>query len=576
MRSGLKLFRNSVRVAVALMLLLSLSLTLNSLSTSLKLWSTRFTPYVYLLSPHLDLVAWLAATLIASTLTALLGVERTWLLVASVFTAVTCCLLKLPALTLIPSLLVAAALQSPGQTLSDLLGALAIVEAVNLASYILESLGVSLPLLNAFRPLDQGLFYSLHWLSPLLYPLLAISWLIAIAPPIPLPKLQERLESESGYALARLCLPLALVFAAYIGLIPYLPALNAQGRFVGIDAVRYYDRAKNFSFERWVLRSDRPLTYLLIYAASRLVGAEVAVKALPLACSVALAASSYFFMREYSGSMLAALSAAILAAASPTTTVAMFAGFYSNWISYSASLAALTLALKYRRRVKLLPLAALAATASMLLHPYHWAVLTFSSTLLLAEMVFRRDLDGGLAALSLAAPQLTAFLLMSAIGFNPVAIYANRFIGFLLQVSSNPLLAFSAAMPTEGMRMKWWEAAVFYSYNYAGGGLIDTPLLLLALLGVAALGAVGDAFRRGVLVYWLVPCTVLMLVTPHTRNMYEIPVYVYATLGLLVLQRFVDRISGRPRHAVTTALLLVQACYAVRHAMFTTYILTGG
>ncbi|RLF02423.1 MAG: hypothetical protein DRK00_10065, partial [Thermoprotei archaeon] len=454
---------------------------------------------------------------------------------------------------------------------------LAGIEAVNLASYILESLGFPNSAFNVLRPLDQGVFYSLHWLSPLLYPLLTTWWLAALS----LQSIKPWGEVEGWGKIerwrTRLLLLLVLALAFYVGLTPYLPFLNPQGRYVGMDAVRYEEMIVDFSNE-YLARSDRPLMQLILYAVSRLIGVEATVKALPLACSTILAAASYMFVKEYLRSRLAALVAALLAVASPTTTIALFAGFYSNWLSYSVSLMALTLALKSRSRrgLKLPVLTVLLALTSMFLHPYHWAIVTFTSTLLLVEAVARRSVRDSVAASLLAAPQLLAFPLLELMGFNPVMVYTRRFLEFLLEVASNPLLAYSAAMPTGELEMDWWEAVFFFSYSYAGGGLIDTPLLVLALLGVLVVATLEDWFKRGMLLYWLVPCAFLMLVTPHARNMLEIPTYIYAALGLIALQKLLDKVSKEHRYSAIIAILMLQACYAIRQAMFTTYILAGG
>jgi len=193
-----------------------------------------------------------------------------------------------------------------------------------LAPFFYYSIGLNLAPLLAYPILTAALF---------IFSLLSLALLLLKRPTLP------QSEGSSSHRLHYPLLAAILILSVLLSLIPYLPQVNPSGSMIGVDSADYLKYiegvapgAGNEAFlSFW--GTDRPLTFLLLYALSSLIGAAPAVKVFPVLLSPLFALSIYLLARSLFKGGRAALIAAFFAATSFNLTAGFYSYILANWLS---------------------------------------------------------------------------------------------------------------------------------------------------------------------------------------------------------------------------------------------------
>jgi len=245
---------------------------------------------------------------------------------------------------LAPSLLLAATLCLYLTRLNRLWPSLLLLLSVpSILVLSLSLLSMLFPLLSPFFHCAVGLnvspaaLYPVITLTSLIMAMLSVLYLIARRPPIP-PSAQPSARKPFPYGLLLLLLSLAL------SSIPHLPQINPSWKMIGVDSPQYVQYVEAITSRiigpsqvgpLYPLNTERPLTILLIYALSLMVGTEPAVKLFPILLSLLFTLSSFFLARSIFRDDRASLLSAFFAATSFNLTAGYYSAVLANWLSLS-------------------------------------------------------------------------------------------------------------------------------------------------------------------------------------------------------------------------------------------------
>ena len=136
-----------------------------------------------------------------------------------------------------------------------------------------------------------------------------------------------------------------IIASILVPLIPHLPSVNPEGRFVGYDSGYYItwineiDKGKNIvevlSIALYQSSGDRFLSLLIIFGFHWLtnVNIEDLIEYLPLILSPLLAFVTYLLTYEISRNIRLSLLASLLTPFSIQVSMGIYSGYYSNWIA---------------------------------------------------------------------------------------------------------------------------------------------------------------------------------------------------------------------------------------------------
>jgi len=327
---------------------------------------------------------------------------------------------------------------------------------------------------------------------------------------------------------------LGMFFSTAIAYLPYRRDLNPQAALVGVDAPSYsgwvgimlarpiYD-AIGYAFVS-ADNGSRPVPLLILYGLASFsgAGADAAVRIAPVILAPLLAGTSFLFVWYGTGDRRAAWLATILSTCSYQLTVAVWAGYYANWLALAESYALLTgflLFSKSRSRKAYL----LIFSASLLLlftHPWTWAIVLVSVTLV-AAYHYINGRNGSL---------LKSILLLAVLD---VSVDLARIA--ITGSSAGERAAYNIATQASPFEIaNVWPNSVS-SFQHYDGYLANAVYLALAFLAIISLYRTRNEFSR-VLMLWT---TVLALpfmffdVILQTRLIYVTPVPILAVIGLL-------------------------------------------
>ncbi len=375
----------------------------------------------------------------------------------------------------------------------------------------------------------------------------------------------EKRALASVFRHPKLLLFLALATGALVGLYPYRTDLNPGGILVGVDTPQYLSwiramlgrstaQAVSYAFGG-ASSGSRPLPLLLFYSVAAL-GAtpDQVVKYSPVLLGPLLAFSCYAFVRAGRGNGEAATIAAIFGSISFNTTVGIWAGYYANWLAMILGyfFLAVFLALQSVRRPIFYTATLLLSLAILLSHPWTWA-LFLTATIVFSATKWRstRDLYAVKVAVLLVAVGLSVDLARTLVS-------GGSTLGADLGTKGNV-----AGIPS---LLGFWPDLVNALTVLYDGLLGNFVLLTLAALGfvsVLARGVRSDFDRM--LASWAGSSSIPFVFFNsfhQSRIIYDLPIPVLASLGLLLLLR---RCEGGAQKAVVFALvLLLSVNYAVR------------
>ncbi len=360
-------------------------------------------------------------------------------------------------------------------------------------------------------------------------------------------------------------LVLALATGALVGLYPYRADLNPGGILVGVDTPQYVSwiremlgrsaaQAISYAFGG-ASSGSRPLPLLLFYSVAALGAApEQVVKYSPVLFAPMLALSCYVFARAGRGGGEAAATAAIFGSLSFDTTVGIWAGYYANWLAMILGyfFLAFFLALQSIRRPTFYIATLLLSLAVLWSHPWTWA-LFLTATIVFSATKWRstRDVSAVKIAVLIVTVGLSVDLLRTLVS-------GGSTLGADLGTKGN-----AAGI---SQLLEFWPDLINALTVFYDGLLGNFVVLALAALGffsVLRRGLRSDLYRM--LASWVGSSSIPFVFFNsfhQSRIIYDLPIPVLASLGLLLLLR---RCEGATQKAVVFALvLLLSANYAVR------------
>jgi len=437
-----------------------------------------------------------------------------------------------------------------------------------------------------FARIDAGIFNALAPFSPTLLILLFYTWPVAVigslnnryskrfrsylsllAKPILQARPQVLSNSQAGITLTkhpRLLLLLAIAAALLLGVVPYRPDLNPSMTPVGVDAHFYID-ALNQMLQRspgsaisyalgnaWA--SSRPLLLVPMYLMSLtgLASVNQTVEVLPAILGPLLTLSTFVLVRESSGSEPLAAIASMFSALSFNATVGMWAGFYANWLALSESFLFFATLLSFLRKNSRSSFVAmtLLSVGVLLTHPWTWLwVLTIG---IIFTVALWRD-----AGKIIMARPLGLLLAINIV----VDVARSLFFGGPVATQDA-----SASLAQSGIyqTLNFWPNIVGGLFSAYDGLLGNAVFLALSLITMIFLRFT-NRFER-ILTVWIVTGSLpLVFVSSliQTRIVYDLPMPIMASAGLLLLVRPVRNNQVQSSLAVLLVLLL-SANYALR------------
>ena len=204
---------------------------------------------------------------------------------------------------------------------------------------------IELQATNIFQPILPRLFilFSVAWLLRLLlipYEKTTRRFITGILNFSSLSVGENHREREFGKQTHKIILGIAIITALFIGMYPYLPALNPSSLLVSVDVNYYFTYMENsvnlniFSFLSNIIQQDRALFLVFQQVIVSLTGStDLAIRVIPAILGVLLTISVYYFVSIGSKDRYMAALAALFTTASFQIVAGINAGFYANWLA---------------------------------------------------------------------------------------------------------------------------------------------------------------------------------------------------------------------------------------------------
>lgn len=444
--------------------------------------------------------------------------------------------------------------------------------------------------------LETTLFYIPAGLAPLIFVVTIFSWLVirlwkylgvarirvkigrsgitfrdrpktCLDPPV-----KPEMFAPRFFVLALICsIALSSLFAIY----PYLPSLNPEGRYIGIDFSAYEqwlremdegDGLNAMSYAFFTLR-DRPLSVLLMFGAYKITGlsSRTILKFMPLILSPCLVLAMFYFAFEATGDWTICSLAALLAALSYPVTGGMLGALFSNWIGLIGVyfFSGLLMRSIKERSWPWVFLTASTLVSVLFAHNYTWVIVIGvlgAYALLLGVLGMRGKnvwwkikIVGAIIGLNVIA-DIVRNLLLGSVGVAGEAVgvaksrFALEFIG------------------------QFWSRLNWTINDAMGGFYMNFVVLFLAFIG-AFLVCLRDKPVHRYLASWLVLSSVLFILgngEAQWRILYDIPISIFAAFGLDYMRRRLGSLGSREGKILESLcillVVLVNANYGFRCA----------
>lgn len=334
---------------------------------------------------------------------------------------------------------------------------------------------------------------------------------------------------------------------------PYLPALNPTSYLVSVD-IRYYDawldsaRDGGISalFVQGTSPGDRPFSLIVLYVVSSVIQSrELVLQFAPVIFAPAFSIATYLLVREGLRSERYALLSAILAIASYTTLVGVYAGLYANWMANIVGIFVFFFLIRYIKRGKSFDfmLFAIFSTVVFFFHTFAgYFFMTSVGMFLILSLVFR----SGISRRNMA---LIAITVAIAFAIN----YSKSIIVETPDSISEAQLLLSTTTSIENFASRWFT--LNFVMKLHEGGIFGNTVML----GLAAIWAITvnlkNHFER--LCFAPLPFVAFLFlfgdITLQGRLLYVLPVMLYATMGIF---RLFNIFNMSPRNKIILVSLL--------------------
>ena len=362
----------------------------------------------------------------------------------------------------------------------------------------------------------------------------------------------------------RIIFTLAIALGALLSVTLYRPDLNPTMALVGVDAHFYAQWLTQMVQQTpggaisyamgtasW---GSRPMLLIPLYLVvlSGLLTVNQAVEALPFVLAPLLAVATFAFVREGTQNNNLASTSSLLTLFSFTTTLGLWAGFYTNWLALAETYLFFAVFLSCVRLVKpsKVVLLTLASLAILLTHPWTW-LLVLSVAIVNALTLWKNE---GKVKLF----ESVLVVVVSGIILDLVKMLAFGASSSAQDASLNLVHASTSEF------LNFWPNVVdglLFTYT---GLLGNTAILGLSLFAIFFL-KIEDHFDR-LLITWVGISSIPFLLLPailQTRIVYDLPFPILTAMGSY---RIVTRLRERPliSNLVFVLIVLVMANYTLR------------
>ncbi|WP_196816625.1 hypothetical protein [Candidatus Nitrosocosmicus oleophilus] len=196
-------------------------------------------------------------------------------------------------------------------------------------------------------------------------------------------------QPDSGSILdPRLILILILSFSVLLPIIPQLPTINPDNRYVGVDTFWYVNWTGSFenndplellnnAFNQQS-HGDRPLSLFIIFIFSKILPFSTvdAIDNMPIILSPILTLVIYFLTREITNNIKISLLVTFFSTLSYQVLIGIYAGFYANWLGLIFGNISLIYLLRYLKSYKRVHFAlfVILITTLVFVHVYTWSI----------------------------------------------------------------------------------------------------------------------------------------------------------------------------------------------------------
>ena len=339
-----------------------------------------------------------------------------------------------------------------------------------------------------------------------------------------------------------------LAGAFFVGLYPYLPAINPSSALVGSDVRTYYFNAAQQMVSQGPLavvgsrlQNDRTGFLLFEYVLARLTGSvDFSVRVIPSLLAALLAASTYLFVRSGSKDRLLAGTASLFAAFSFQVVTGINGGLDANWLAASESLVFLSLLLVGLNRSdrRYLVLSVVASALVLFTHPWTW-LMTMGVVATYGLLTWARALvtqERGSLRFELAS-------VASVVLVNLVMDGAKSLLGSssaVRDVYTSSASSLSLANLSSSLGALQSTLAVYL------GGAFDNPVIVaFAIVGLFTMADLLSRMNR-LLFSWVAVASVGILFSPYNQSFYQariialVPLQVLAGIGFLSVLRYLS------------------------------------
>ncbi len=371
-------------------------------------------------------------------------------------------------------------------------------------------------------------------------------------------------DQESLNVLATLPRPILLLGVSlgasiFLAWIPYRPDLNPPTPFVGVDTASYADwmarmlsvaplQAIAYSFVGG-LEGSRPFLLLILYLTG-LMGASPssAMRLLPLVLAPFLTLAVFVFVDFGKGDARLAGLTALSVSVSYYFTIAMWGGYYANWLALAIVFLLLTSVLKLSQsptRVGHFGMILL-STILFLTHPWTWVlVVSASSAFYLSLWLEARSSRSLIALVGIVLPGVL-------LDFVKTLVFSTQSVGADLttKVSLDSILGF-------------WGLTVSGLLFTHSGLLANWLVMGLAMLGGLS-GRAAGSFER-LLSFWVAAGSISFLFLDgynKARLVYDLPIPILAAAGTVWLVGRVGSWNMLMATLCLIAILSLGAAYA--------------
>jgi hypothetical protein len=417
--------------------------------------------------------------------------------------------------------------------------------------------------------LGLKLLNQAYWLMPGLILLLFVSWLLRLfleawrgleltldwsAPKKYFAGLWSRLTQartqgdtwwESNRS-ANILLVASLAGSLFVGLYPYLHAINPSSILVGYDVRMAYSPYLKHMLGQdplgavaYSLHNDRGGFLLFQYLLALLTGsADLALRAVPALLALLLTVSTYFFVRTGAKDKLLAATASLFAAFSPLVVTGVNGGLDAGWLAMSEVFVFLSLLLVGLNRPdrRYVALSIVVSVLILFTHPWTWlatlgvvaayALFTATRALVIRD---RKGLRFELASMG------------SILVVNLVVDGAKRLVGGLSGVG-DVYSSTSSTLALANIPNVLSSLAPTLRY-FLGGALDNSLIIVLAFVGVITLPDLGNRMNR-LLLSWMAVASGGILLYGYSLSFFQArivllaPLQVLGAMGLLSLLRY--------------------------------------